>query len=170
MTIKVVRGDITTIETDVIVNAANSALLGGGGVDGAIHRAAGPGLLEECRQIGGCPTGDARITGAHDLPASYVVHCVGPVWHGDGQGEDALLESCHTTAMSLARDAGARRISFPAISCGVYRFPIQRAARIAMGAVRRFMTDNPLPDAVTFVCFEEQTYQEFSRASEEPER
>jgi O-acetyl-ADP-ribose deacetylase (regulator of RNase III) len=133
--ISVVRQDITTLAVDAIVNAANSVLSGGGGVDGAIHRAAGPGLLEECRRIGRCPTGTAVITSGHDLPARYVIHAVGPVWEGGHRGEDDLLASCYRQAMDLARTHGIASIAFPAISCGVYRFPIDRAAEIAVGTL-----------------------------------
>ncbi|WP_040609476.1 O-acetyl-ADP-ribose deacetylase [Pseudooceanicola batsensis] len=129
--IRVWQGDITTLGVDAIVNAANSSLLGGGGVDGAIHRAAGPGLVEECRTLGGCPTGEARITGGHDLPARHVIHTVGPVWQGGGRGEPELLAACYRNAMTLAEEAGARSIAFPAISTGVYGFPAGRAAAIA---------------------------------------
>jgi O-acetyl-ADP-ribose deacetylase (regulator of RNase III) len=132
---EVVEGDITKLKVDAIVNAANESLLGGGGVDGAIHRAAGRELLEECRKIGGCPTGEARITGGYDLPARHVIHTVGPVWHGGDRGEDALLEGCYRTSLALARKAGVKTIAFPAISTGVYRFPADRAARVATKTV-----------------------------------
>lgn len=133
--IRVWQGDITTLAVDAIVNAANSSLLGGGGVDGAIHRAAGPGLLAECRGVGGCPTGQARITGGYDLPAAHVIHTVGPVWQGGGAGEDAALASCYREALLLARRAGARTVAFPAISTGVYGFPAARAAAIAVATI-----------------------------------
>jgi O-acetyl-ADP-ribose deacetylase (regulator of RNase III) len=151
--ISVVEGDITQLTVDVIVNAANGALLGGGGVDGAIHRAAGPKLLAECRTLGGCATGDAKITAGYDLPAKWVVHAVGPVWHGGTQNEDALLAGCYRAALLLARDKAARSIAFPAISTGVYRFPLERATRIAISTVLAELADNALPEHVTFVCF-----------------
>ena len=132
---EVAEGDITKLNVDAIVNAANTSLLGGGGVDGAIHRAAGPELVAECRTVGRCPTGEARITRGYKLPARHVIHTVGPVWNGGGHGEDGLLESCYRNSLALAREAGAKTIAFPAISTGVYRFPLARAARIATKTV-----------------------------------
>src|SRR6478735_9363111 len=134
MTLRAVQADITTLAVDAIVNAANSSLLGGGGVDGAIHRAAGPDLLKECRRLGGCATGDAKITGGYRLPAKHVIHAVGPVWHGGGRGEDAHLASCYARAIELCRSHDLASIAFPAISTGVYHFPADRAAEIAVTA------------------------------------
>ncbi|MPY68755.1 MAG: O-acetyl-ADP-ribose deacetylase [Alphaproteobacteria bacterium] len=150
----VIEADITTLKVDAIVNAANESLLGGGGVDGAIHRAAGRGLLEECRALGGCPTGEARITGGYALPARHVIHTVGPVWQGGGRGEDALLESCYRRSLALAREHGLASIAFPAISTGVYRFPPDRAARIAVAAVGEVLETAAEIELVVFACFD----------------
>ncbi len=149
----VVTGDITTLDVDAIVNAANESLLGGGGVDGAVHRAAGPELLAECRTLGGCLTGEAKITQGYNLPARHVIHTVGPVWRGGAQGEDDLLASCYRRSLEVATENGLHSIAFPAISTGVYRFPPKRAARIATGTVAEFLARDDLLKSVVFCCF-----------------
>lgn len=151
--IKVVEGDITALHVDVIVNAANESLLGGGGVDGAIHRAAGPELLAECRTLGGCPTGDAKVTGAHDLPARFVVHTVGPVWRGGDRGEADLLASCYRRCLEEAERLGAGSVAFPGISTGVYGYPVDQAAEISVHEVCRWLADHELPVGVVFCTF-----------------
>ena len=151
--IEVIEADITTLDVDAIVNAANTSLLGGGGVDGAIHRAAGPGLLEECRRIGGCPTGEARITGGHRLRARHVIHTVGPVWNGGGRGEAEKLAACYRNSLALANKQGVRSIAFPAISCGIYGYPPEQAARIAVREVSGFLSGHDLPERVLLVAF-----------------
>jgi O-acetyl-ADP-ribose deacetylase (regulator of RNase III) len=151
--VRVVEGDITKLEVDAIVNAANSSLLGGGGVDGAIHRAAGRGLLEECRRLRGCRTGEAKITGGHRLPARHVIHTVGPVWQGGGAGEDELLAGCYRNSLDIAARHDLRTIAFPAISTGVYRFPVDRAAGVAVGEVLRFLERDTAVEAVFLVAF-----------------
>jgi O-acetyl-ADP-ribose deacetylase (regulator of RNase III) len=151
----VVQGDITRQEVDAIVNAANEALRGGGGVDGAIHRAAGPELLEECIQVGGCPTGEARITSGYRLPARYVIHTVGPVWHGGDRGEPEKLAACYRNALRLAVENGARIVAFPGISTGVYGYPLEAATRVAMTTVRACLEEMPAIEEVRFVTFGE---------------
>ena len=164
--IKAVRGDITKIkDVDAIVNAANRTLLGGGGVDGAIHRAAGRKLLEECRTLNGCDTGDAKLTGAYDLPCSHVIHTVGPVWHGGDHGEAELLASCYRRSLQVAAEHGIRRIAFPSISTGVYHYPVNEAARIAVGTVLEFIAEHPdVFDVVEWVLFDDNTMQVYEQA------
>ena len=152
----VVTGDITRLRVDAIVNAANSSLLGGGGVDGAIHRAAGPELLEECRRLGGCPTGEARITGGYRLPARHVIHAVGPVYHGGRSGEAQLLASCYAWSLRLAEEAGADSVAFPCISTGVYGYPKAAACDIAVDAVVVWLGEHALPAEVVFCCFDDE--------------
>jgi len=162
--IRLVQGDITRQEVDAIVNAANSSLLGGGGVDGAIHRTGGPAILEECRLLGGCETGQAKATGAGRLPARHVIHAVGPVWRGGGEGEDELLASCHRVALALASELGCRTVAFPAISTGVYAFPVDRAARVAIGTTAAELEARPELESVTFVLFDAAAYTAFEAA------
>jgi O-acetyl-ADP-ribose deacetylase (regulator of RNase III) len=160
--IEAVRGDITQQRVDAIVNAANSSLLGGGGVDGAIHRAGGPEILAECRGLGGCETGDAKATTAGTLPARHVIHAVGPVWHSGGDGEAELLASCHRRALELAAELGCSSVAFPAISTGVYGYPVELAAPIAIAAVRE--AQRPPVELVRFVLFSEDHLEAFQRA------
>ena len=162
--IELVLGDITKQKVDAIVNAANTTLLGGGGVDGAIHRAAGPGILEECRRIGGCPTGEARITKAYHLPAKHVIHTVGPVWRGGKAGEDELLRNCYRNSLNLAEDNGVKTIVFPSISTGAYGFPIERAASIAARTVREAIENTKSIEKIIFVCFSQSDYEVYEKA------
>ena len=161
--ITAIKADITGLKVDAIVNAANESLLGGGGVDGAIHHAAGPGLLAECRKLGGCPTGDAKITAGHRLPAKYVIHTVGPVWHGGTAGEVGLLANCYRRCMEIAAAKGLRSIAFPSISTGVYGYPIEDAARVAVDTVRAFLEKAAVPIDVTFCCFSDRDLAVYER-------
>ncbi len=161
--IEIASGDITKLAVDAIVNAANSTLLGGGGVDGAIHRAAGPGLLAECALLGGCPTGEAKITKGHRLPAKHVIHTVGPVWRDGRHCEDELLANCYKNSLALAEKYGLKTIAFPAISTGVYRFPVDRATAIAVHEARAFLAAHALPEKIIFVCFGSEVLAAYQR-------
>ena len=168
MELSVVQGDITLQDVDAVVNAANRAMRGGAGVDGAIHRAGGPSILEECRRHDGCETGDAKATTAGELPARWVIHTVGPVWQGGGAGEDELLASCHRRSLEVASQLGARTVAFPAISTGVYRFPVERAAQIALTTTARVLESAPQIEQVTFVLFSDNHLRAFDEALHRP--
>jgi O-acetyl-ADP-ribose deacetylase (regulator of RNase III) len=158
------RGDITHKTADAIVNAANTSLLGGGGVDGAIHRAAGPELLQECRKLNGCETGQAKITKGYRLPAKYVIHTPGPIWRGGTCGEDELLASCYRNCLALAAQYGAHTVAFPSISTGVYHFPLDRAANIAVREIAGYLSEHPEMETVSMVCFDQKTQQAYEQA------
>jgi O-acetyl-ADP-ribose deacetylase (regulator of RNase III) len=164
--IELIKGDITLLEADAIVNAANNTLLGGGGVDGAIHRAAGPQLLEECRKLNGCETGQSKITGGYGLKAKYIIHTVGPVWNGGFSDEPALLASCYQTSLYLAKNKKLKTIAFPGISTGVYRFPKDLAARIAVTETERFLGKNSWPELVFFVTFDDESFETYRKILE----
>lgn len=163
--LKITLGDITKIEADAIVNAANTSLLGGGGVDGAIHRAAGPELLAECRMLNGCRTGQAKITKGYRLPAKYVIHTPGPVWNGGKKGEEEFLKSCYENCLNLAVEHGCRTVAFPSISTGIYRFPLDKASVIAVGTIVEFLKLHPDME-VQMVCFDRETFQYYQNALE----
>ena len=163
MKIEVLLGDITKLKVDAIVNAANTSLLGGGGVDGAIHRAAGPELLEECKTLNGCEVGQAKITYGYNLPAKYVIHTVGPIWYGGEDNEHEFLKSCYETSLDLARENNLKTIAFPAISCGVYRFPIDEAVQIATATVKEYLERYDVFEKVIFVCFDSEIAEEYNK-------
>ncbi len=166
MKIEIIKGDITKQSVDAIVNAANCSLLGGGGVDGAIHRAAGPKLLEECRTLGGCRTGEAKITGGYNLPAKYVIHTPGPVWHGGNKNEPALLASCYRSCLELASQNGCKTVDFPSISTGVYHFPLEKASAIAIKVIAEYLFEHPEIERVRMVCFDDKTKKYYEDALE----
>ncbi len=162
--IRLETGDITRLQVDAIVNAANASLLGGGGVDGAIHRAAGPALLAQCRKLGGCPSGEARLTRGYRLPAGHVIHTVGPIWRGGNAGEQQILEGCYRSSLAIACAQGFREIAFPAIATGIYGYPREAAARIAVATVRSHLAEQELPELIRFVCFDAGTLEAYREA------
>jgi O-acetyl-ADP-ribose deacetylase (regulator of RNase III) len=168
--VAILKADITTLAVDAIVNAANSSLLGGGGVDGAIHRAAGPELLDQCRLLGGCKTGQAKLTKGYRLPAKHVIHTVGPVWYGGRNGEPELLASCYRSCFAIARSHNLRTLAFPAISCGVYRFPVELAVEIAMRETSAELRSHDEIGQVIFSCFDETVYEAYLKAEKELSR
>ncbi len=167
MELEILSGDITMVEADAIVNAANNSLLGGGGVDGAIHRAAGPELLHECRTLGGCGTGMAKITKGYRLPAKYVIHTVGPIWHGGGANEENLLASCYKNSLLLAEKYNCRYVAFPSISTGAYSFPLQKASKIAVKAIMEFQSIENVVEKASIVCFDKKTKEYYDKALKE---
>ena len=166
MNIEIIQGDITKQAVDAIVNAANCSLLGGGGVDGAIHRAAGPELLAECRTLNGCRTGEAKITKGYKLPAKFVIHTPGPVWHGGNKNEPALLASCYRSCLELASENGCKTVDFPSISTGVYHFPLEKASEIAIKVIAEYLFEHPEIERVRMVCFDERTKKYYDSALE----
>jgi O-acetyl-ADP-ribose deacetylase len=166
--IEIIKGDITKLQVDAIVNAANDSLLGGGGVDGAIHRAAGPDLVQACRLLGGCKTGQAKITQGYNLPAKWIIHTVGPVWRGGLNGEPALLASCYENAFKLAVENEVKTIAFPSISCGRYGYPVKEAAMVAIAETTAFLDSNKTIEEVIFICFSEENYQTYLQVSKLP--
>ncbi len=166
----IIKGNIVKAKTDAIVNAANTSLLGGGGVDGAIHRVAGEELLEECKSLGGCKRGEAKITKGYNLKANYVIHTPGPIWRGGKWGEDELLENCYKNSLQLAKENGVKTIAFPSISTGVYCFPVERAAKIAVKAICSFLQTDSFLEQVIMICFDEETKEAYVNAFEEYKR